>query len=232
MKTSNKWLSILVIAVFAANAGIMTVDRILLAHEPAAAAVKKVDIGRNQDAESGSAVVPADGVNWTRITLGLRYSFWKKFNQESSIFRDINLDLYFNRFKKTGLSFIGKPGKNSIAELDFTYRRIGADSKRDQQSRFPTDCFISIGISKYKKEEENPREREKMLSQYFRAVKSHSGVWEYWSQNNSACCSWTKGRWHTSISVPIEACGNDSAKAVELRDKIRGRLFAYYETLK
>jgi hypothetical protein len=231
MKTSNKWLSALVITVFTANAGILTVDRILLAHEPAAVAIKKVDIGMNQDAESDSVVVPADSVNWTRITLGLRYFFWKKFNQDSSIFRDIGLDFYFNRFKKTGLSFLGKPDRNTICELDFTFRRAGTDTMRYQQSRFPPDYYISIGISKYKKEEENSQEWEKLLIQYFKAVKSPSGVWEYWNQYNSACCSWTKGRWHTSISVPIESCGGDSAKAIELRDKIRDRMFAYYKTL-
>jgi hypothetical protein len=231
MKTSNKWLSALVIAVFAANAGIMAVDRMLLAHEPATAETDAADIGKDPNAESEGGVVPADSVNWTRMTLGLRHSLRKKFNQDSSIFRDIGLVFYFNRFKRTGLSFIGKPGNNSICELDFIYRKTGADSMRGRYPRFPGNDLISIDIAKYKKEED-PRVWEKMLVQYFKAEKSPAGTWEYWNQNNAACCGWTKGRWHTSISVPLEVCVRDSARTLELRDQIRDRVFAYYKKLK
>ena len=58
MKTSNKCLSVLIVALFLGTALLMGVVRMLMGREPAAVAAEIVDAGADQSGDSSVAVVP------------------------------------------------------------------------------------------------------------------------------------------------------------------------------
>ena len=89
---------------------------------------------------------------------------------------------------------------------------------------------ISVDIWKYKTKPESPR-MFRYENAVFNELESLPGVWDFWMYQ-SACCEWARGMWITTVRVSLQCCGNDSAKTVQLRDKIRDRLFVYYRSLK
>jgi hypothetical protein len=230
VKTSNKCLSVLIVVLFLGTASFMGVERMLMGHEPAAAAVATeiIDAEAHQSGDSRSAVVPGDGIRWNHVTLGLSHSFKRGVIEDSSIFRDIHLKFvdcwcssrpFFKPFTGSEMFWFG-----------LRYRKTDSDSlKSEDSSDYGNDC-IYIEAMKYK-EKQPYHDVDAYKKNILKAVEYPHGAWNYWS-SHASCSEWTKDRWSTWVRVQLESCGNDSAKTLELRDQIRDRLFAYYKTLR
>lgn len=228
MKTSNKWLSSMILVLFLAPASLKIVERMCLKLESGYSASGFADQQKDQPGDSTAVPAPADDVNWTRINLGLRRSFRRGIIGDSSIFRDLHL-AYLGNSCSTGPYF--RPFNDSwICLLGFDYKKIESDSVTEEGPGYQENNYIDIDILKYKNAQPSFSISEYKKKAY-KAKEFQAGVWEYW-MFDGACCEWTMGRWFTLIRVPLRVCGNDSARAVELRDKIRDRLFTYYKTLR
>jgi hypothetical protein len=227
MKTSNKCLSILIVALFLGTALLIIVERMLLGHEPAIVAAKVADAEKTQAWDSSLAVVPGDGVVWNRVTLGLRRSFRRGIIEDSSIFKDMRLT-FMDSWCWTG--FFKPLNRSTFGWFGLRYKKTDSDSLKPADSEgYVNDC-IYIHIIKYK-ENRPSYEVDAYKKNILKAMESPHGVWNYWNYQ-SAWCEWRKGRWFSQIEVTLKSCGNDSAKTLELRDQIRDRLFAYYKILK
>jgi hypothetical protein len=229
MKTSNKLIAALIATLFLGTAVYMTAERIYMEHDTALAEDRVADPEKTPAEDSSGAVVPGNGVKWNRVTLGLRRSFRRGIIEDSSIFRDIRLT-FSDGWSQMTIPFYKRSDESYITWFGLSYRKNDSDSIKPEDPGDNWEETIRIRFIKYK---ENRPSREvatfkKILT---KSVESPYGVWNYW-EYKSAFCEWTKGRWHVIIQVPLESCGNDSVKTLELRDQIRDRLFAYYKTLK
>jgi hypothetical protein len=222
MKTSDKLILCLIFFLLLAPSFLKITERMCLKLEPP---FSVPDFSGSAGAREGDTIVvtaPGDGVSWTRVTLGLRRSFTHGIIQDSSIFNDFNLEFLGN-------SCITRPffkpfNQKTLCWLAFGYLPKESDSLKYRISG------ISVDIWKYKEKPESPR-MFRYNNATFNEVESLPGVWNYW-MHQSACCEWARGMWITTVRVPLQSCGNDSAKAVKYRDKIRDRLFVYYQSLK
>ncbi len=227
MKTSNKCLTVLMVALFLGTALLILVERMFLGHEPPVVTVEVTESRETQGGDSSLAVVPGDGVQWNRVTLGLKRSFTRGIIEDSSIFKDIHL-AFVDSYCWTGPFFKALKGTQMFC-FGLRYRKINADSLKPKDSNGYINDNIYIHIEK-NKENQPSTEASAYTKNILKAVESPHGVWNYW-MSDAACCRWAKGRWHTHISVELQSCGNDSAKTIQLRDQIRDRLFAYYKRL-
>jgi hypothetical protein len=228
MKTSNKILTPLALLMFLGIALLMVVTRMFLGYEPDNNASKAPASIPALAVDSSQAVSPAGNVRWHRVTLGLRKSMWRGVIEDNSIFKDLDLT-YVN--SSCWIRPLFRPFNESRTySFGLQYRRILPDTVRLETSDGYVNDNIYIQFHKYNKNQTS-HETDLYKKVQLKAVESPHGVWNYWSFD-AACCEWKKGRWYTHIDVQLGSCGRDSAKAVELRDKIRDRLFAYYKTLK
>jgi hypothetical protein len=218
MKTSDKLILSLISLLLLAPSFLKITERMCLRLEPPFSVPDFSGAAGAREGDSLVVTAPGDGVGWTRVTLGLRRSFKRGLIQDSSIFNDFNLVLSSN-FCRTEPFF--KPlDQKILCQLVFRYFPKGSDSLKYS---IP---FISVEICRYKEKPESPK-----MYWNKKAVESSPGIWEYWTFG-SACCDWALGTWSTTVRVSLQSCGKDSAKTVELRDKIRDRLFVYYQSIK
>jgi hypothetical protein len=229
MKTSNKLITALIATLFLGTSAYMAAERIFMERDPSISVDKTADSENVQAGDSSGAVVPGNGVKWNRVTLGLRRSFRRGIIEDSSIFRDIRLT-FSDGWTLMTMPFYKRSDKSYIAWFGLSYRKNDSDSIKPKDPGDYWEEAIRIHFIKYK--ENRPSHEvatfKKILT---KSVESPYGVWNYW-EFKSSFCEWTKGRWHVIVRVPLQSCGNDSVKTLELRDQIRDRLFAYYKTLK
>ena len=226
MKASDKILGIAILALFAGPGLLKTTERIFLSYEFGNGDALDSKSVKSEVCDSTGAVAPGDGVKWNRVTLGLRRSFKRGIIEDGNIFKEIPLDYSYHYVLDRPLF---KPiGGSVICWIDFGYLNNEPDSLKKEDS---INRFIYIHITKYKTGQRPDAVHYYIKKNLLKAVEHPPDVWSYCSTNECGY-EWFSGRWLTEIVIPISSCGNDSARAVELRDKIRDRLFAYYKTLK
>jgi hypothetical protein len=225
MKASDKILGIAILALFAGSGLLKTAERIFLSYESGYGNTSDSKAGKSMACDSASAVAPGDAVKWNRVTLGLRRSFKQGIIEDGSIFRDIPLD-YSGHFAMTSPFF--KPiGGSIICFIAFDYLNNEPDSLKKEDA---VNRFIYIHITKYKPGKRPDASHYYIKKSFMKAVEYPPDVWSYCSASECGY-EWFSGRWLTEIVIPLSSCGSDSAEAIELRDRIRDRLFAYYKTL-
>jgi len=229
MKTSDQCLSTLIATLFLGSALLLTAERLFMGLEPPIAAAKVADVENGQSGDSSQAVVPGDGVKWNRVTLGLRRSLQRGIIEDSSIFRDIRLK-YFNNSCITR-PFFRPLGKADCCWLWFSYLKAEPDSLKGGNAEPERYHFINVHVTKHRTANGSDSIHQYLILHQAKAEERPPGVWNY-RAFDGCWCEWRKGRWSTQIEVPLAVCGNDSAKAAELRDQVRDRLFAYYKNLK
>jgi hypothetical protein len=220
MKTSDKLLVCPILFLMMALSFLRIAERMCMRLEPPYSVPDLSGMARSRERDSILVTAPGDKVNWTRVTLGLRRSFRRGIIEDNSIFKDIRLGYSGNSCITS--PFFGPFTENILCWLRFSYVKTESDSWKSGTS------YVSIDIWKYKVKPESPK-MFRYNNAVFKETESLPGVWDYW-MNQSACCEWARGMWITSVRVPLQTCGNDSAKAVELRDQIRDRLFIYYRS--
>jgi hypothetical protein len=229
MKTSNKLIAALIATLFLGTAVYMAAERIYMEHDPALAEDKVTSHEVAQTGDSSGVAVPGNGVKWNRVTFGLRRSFRRGIIEDSSIFRDIRLT-FSSSWYLTEEPFYKASDRSFITWCGLSYRKNDSDSIKPDDSGGYIDNSIRIHFLKYKRNQSS-HEDDAYKKNILKAVESPHGVWNYW-EYKSAFCEWKKGKWSTMIQVPLLSCCNDSAKTLELRDRIRERLFSYYKILK
>jgi hypothetical protein len=228
MKTSDKFLGTVILALFLGSGLLKTAERISLGHESGYGNAAVANDEKPQVLDSTSVCAPGDGVKWNRVTLGLRRSFRRGIIDEGSIFRDIPLDYDYHSVMTR--PFFQPFGGSTICWISFSYLIPVPDSAKKEPARGYANRFVFIHITKYRAGQRPDAIHDFMKKMHLKAVESAPGVWSYF--NPWTCgCEWFSGRWLTEIIIPLASCGNDSARALELRDKIRDRMFAYYKTL-
>lgn len=220
MKRSSKILASGVIYCFAMILGFIALTRILYDYDPS---------GRGQ--EETPVRAPGKRVPWYRLDLGLRRTGFSFADNTHSIFWDIPL-YYWNHSHShlMNISFSRRFELIHDRMLSFTYVAVHWDSISWQEI---ADKGIRVLILQRNSQSRNsgsaPAGRP-IFSSLDTFRRQQNGRTEYYSRGRVGC-EWSSGGWHTDISVPIAACGGDSIKSVELRNKMTDRILAYYASL-